>query len=107
MGMHIQPGWKRASLVLLAVLTLGACKDEEAQKRLNEATDKVVACKREVNELQNQVALLKRQLAQAMANPSDRAQTIELAGRSFQVLTRPLQSGGAMRGQLVLLALSQ
>ena len=68
MGMHIQPGWKRASLVLLAVLTLGACK--EAQKRLNEATDKVVACKREVNELQNQVALLKRQLAQAMANPS-------------------------------------
>jgi EAL domain-containing protein (putative c-di-GMP-specific phosphodiesterase class I)/FixJ family two-component response regulator len=42
-------------------------------------------------------------LLRAMANPPDRAQTVELAGRSFQVLTRPLQSGGAMRGQLVLL----
>jgi hypothetical protein len=70
MGMHIQPGWKRASLVLLCALSFGACKDEEAQRRLNEATDKVVACKRENNDLKNQVATLKQQLAQAMANPS-------------------------------------
>ena len=42
-------------------------------------------------------------LLRAMANPPDRAETIELAGRSFQVLMRPLQNGGAARGQLVLL----
>ena len=70
MGMHIQPGWKRAMMALLCALTLGACKDEEAQRRLNEATDKVVACRKEVNDLKNQVAILKQQLAQAMANPS-------------------------------------
>src|SRR3954465_9208191 len=70
MGMHIQPGWKRTSMALLCVLFIGSCKDEEAQRRLNEATDKVVACKKEVNDLKNQVASLKQQLAQALANPS-------------------------------------
>jgi hypothetical protein len=70
MGMHIQTGWKRASMALLCVLSLGGCKDEEAQRRLNEATDKVIACKKEVNDLKNQVASLKQQLAQALANPS-------------------------------------
>jgi hypothetical protein len=70
MGMHIQPGWKRACMALLCVLSLGGCKDEEAQRRLNEATDKVVACKKEVNDLKNEVASLKKQLAQALANPS-------------------------------------
>ena len=39
-------------------------------RRLSEASDKVVACKREVNDLKNQVNSLKRQLAQAMANPN-------------------------------------
>jgi hypothetical protein len=68
--MQNQPGWKRASVALLCALSFSACKDEEAQRRLNEATDKVVACKKEVNDLKNEVALLKRQLAQAMANPS-------------------------------------
>lgn len=70
MGMHIQPGWKRASVALLCALSFTACKDEEAQRRLNEATDKVIACKKEVNDLKNEVAMLKKQLAQAMANPS-------------------------------------
>jgi hypothetical protein len=70
MGMQIQPGWKGASLVLLCALSLGACKDEEAQRRLSEATDKVIACKKEVNDLKNEVASLKKQLAVAMANPS-------------------------------------
>jgi hypothetical protein len=68
--MHIQSGWKRACTAVLIALSLGACKDEEAQRRLNEATDKIVACKKEVNDLKQQVALLKQQLAQAMANPS-------------------------------------
>jgi hypothetical protein len=57
-------------MALLCALSLGGCKDEEAQRRLNEATDKVVACKKEVNDLKNQVASLKQQLAQALANPS-------------------------------------
>ena len=70
MGMHIQPGWKMASVALLCAFSLGGCKDEEAQKRLDEATGKVVACKKEVNDLKNEVASLKRQLAQALANPS-------------------------------------
>jgi hypothetical protein len=72
MGMHIQPGWKRACLLLLCASSLGACKgeDEDAKRRLNEAMDKVIACKKEVNDLTNQVALLKKQLAQAMANPN-------------------------------------
>jgi hypothetical protein len=70
MGMHIQPGWKRGTLALLCVVTLAACKDEEAQKRLNEASDKLLACRKETNDLKNQVATLKQQLAQAMANPN-------------------------------------
>jgi len=57
-------------MALLCVLSLGGCKDEEAQRRLNEATDKVVACKKEVNDLKNEVASLKKQLAVAMSNPS-------------------------------------
>jgi len=69
MGMDIQPGWKRTCLLLLCASTLGACKgdDEAAKRRLSEAMDKVVACKKDVNDLTNQVNLLKRQLAQAMA----------------------------------------
>jgi hypothetical protein len=72
MSMQFQSGWKRASLLLLCGAFLGACKqeDEAAQRRLSEATDKVIACKKEVNDLTNQVAALKRQLAQALANPS-------------------------------------
>jgi hypothetical protein len=62
-------GWKRACLLLLCASTVGACKgdDEAAKHRLNEAMDKLVACKKDVNDLNNQVALLKKQLAQAMA----------------------------------------
>jgi hypothetical protein len=71
MGMHIQPGWKRACLLLLCASSVGACKteDEAAKRRLNETMDKVIACKKEVNDLTNQVASLKKQLAQALANP--------------------------------------
>jgi hypothetical protein len=72
--MYDQPGWKRAALVVLGLAAaFGACKkgpDEETLRRLSEATDNVIALKRENNELKNQVALLKKQLAQAMANPN-------------------------------------
>jgi hypothetical protein len=68
----MQPGRMRASVVLVGALALVACKrrDEDALRRLNEANEKVVACKKEVNDLKNEVASLKRQLAMALANPS-------------------------------------
>jgi hypothetical protein len=53
------------------MIALTGCKgrDEETLRKLDEANGKVVACKREVNDLKNEVASLKRQLALAMANP--------------------------------------
>jgi polyhydroxyalkanoate synthesis regulator phasin len=54
------------------MVSLAGCKGggEEMTSRLNEANDKVVACKRDVNDLKTQLAELKQKLAQAMANPS-------------------------------------
>lgn len=56
--------------LMVALAGAGACKDEEMTKRLAEANDKVVACRKEVNDLKVQVSTLKKQLAAAMANPS-------------------------------------
>jgi hypothetical protein len=42
----------------------------DAIRQLGQANDKVVACKGEVSELKSQVAGLKRQLAEAAANPN-------------------------------------
>jgi hypothetical protein len=42
-------------------------------------------------------------LLRAVGNPSGGAHAIDIAGRSFQVLTRTLRGSGSMRGQLVLL----
>jgi regulator of replication initiation timing len=39
-------------------------------RQISQANDKVVACKSEVNELKTQVAGLKRQIAEAAANPN-------------------------------------
>jgi len=56
------------------MLSLAGCNGggdgDELTKRLNEANDKVVECKRDVNDLKTQNAELKQKLAQAMANPS-------------------------------------
>jgi hypothetical protein len=60
------------SLFVGAALLLG-CRgsdDPEMLSRLNQANDKVVACKNEANEFKTQIADLKRQLAMAMANPN-------------------------------------
>lgn len=57
---------------LCALAFASGCKsgpDEGMVKRLSEASDKVVACKKEVNDLKNEVGALKRQVAAAMANP--------------------------------------
>jgi outer membrane murein-binding lipoprotein Lpp len=57
----------------LATLALWGCKgndSEEWTRRLNDANDKVVTCKKDVNDLKAQVAELKQKLAQAMTNPA-------------------------------------
>jgi hypothetical protein len=62
-----------AGLALLGVVGCdsgtGSGNNEEMVRRLNQANDKVVACKNEQNELKTQIADLKRQLAEALANP--------------------------------------
>jgi hypothetical protein len=63
----------RYAWLLPAALLLAACDTkakEELTRRLNEASDKLIECKKENNTLTQEVASLKRQLAQAMANPS-------------------------------------
>lgn len=57
----------------LGMLSLVGCKDGDdaaLTSRLNEANDKVVACKKDVNDLKTQNAELKQKLAQAMSNPA-------------------------------------
>jgi hypothetical protein len=60
------------AVFVLAAVGLGACarNDEELTKRLLESNDKVLACQKELAEAKNQAGGLKRQLAQAVANPS-------------------------------------
>jgi hypothetical protein len=58
---------------LLSGLTLAACdhkREEELGRQLNETGDKLVACKKDEDDLKKQVSALKRQLAEAMANPN-------------------------------------
>ena len=65
--------WGRIAWLLPTALLLAACDGkakEELTRRVNEANDKLVVCRKETNDLKNEVASLKRQLAQAMANPS-------------------------------------
>lgn len=47
----------------------GGGNDGEMVRRLNQANDKVVSCKNEQNELKTQISDLKRQVAEALANP--------------------------------------
>ena len=57
----------------LGMLSLVGCKggdDQTLSSRINEANDKVVACRKDVNDLKVQNAELKQKLAQAMANPA-------------------------------------
>jgi hypothetical protein len=48
----------------------GGSDNADAIRQVSQANDKVVACKGEVNELKTQVAVLKRQVAEAAAGPS-------------------------------------
>lgn len=52
------------------LLSCGGSDNADAIRQVNQASDKVVACKGEVNELKTQVAGLKRQLAEAATGPN-------------------------------------
>jgi hypothetical protein len=57
----------------LGLFSLVGCKGDDSgewTRRLNEANDKVVACKKDVNDLKAQNAELKQKLAQAMSDPT-------------------------------------
>jgi hypothetical protein len=56
----------------LAVASIGACtkEDDGLAAKLNETSNKVVACQSDLSEARNQIASLKKQLAQAIAEPS-------------------------------------
>jgi hypothetical protein len=69
----MRSAWGKLALVA-PVLALAACdgKEKEAlNKRVAETTDKLLECRKDNNDLTNQVAGLKRQLAQAVANPGN------------------------------------
>jgi hypothetical protein len=64
---------ERRFWLLPVALFLVACDGkakEEMTRRLSEANDKLVECRRESTALKTEIAGLKRQLAQAMANPT-------------------------------------
>jgi hypothetical protein len=61
------------TVACLGLLSLVGCKTEDSgewTRRLNEASDKVVECKKEVNDLKAQNAELKQKLAVAMTAPA-------------------------------------
>jgi hypothetical protein len=67
----MRSAWAKLALVLPALLFV-ACdskEKEELAKRNQETTDKLLQCRKDNNDLTNEVAGLKRQLAQAVANP--------------------------------------
>jgi hypothetical protein len=69
----MRPSVWTSALALPALLSLASCggkEREELSKRLAESSDKLVECRKETNDLKNEVSGLKRQLAQAMSNPS-------------------------------------
>jgi hypothetical protein len=68
----MRSAWGKLAFVVPGLL-LVACdgkEKEELAKRYNETADKLLQCRKDTNDLTNEVAGLKRQLAQAMANPS-------------------------------------
>jgi hypothetical protein len=69
----MRSSWGRIAWLLPTALLFTACDNkakEELTRRVNEANDKLLQCRKETNDLKNEVSSLKRQLAQAMANPS-------------------------------------
>jgi len=60
------------ALTLVALAGIGACtkEDDGLTAKLMESNNKVIACGKDLSEARDQIASLKRQLAQAIAEPS-------------------------------------
>ena len=60
------------AFTLVALGSLGACskEDDGLSARLMESNNKVLACQKDLTQAKDQIAALKRQLAQAIAEPS-------------------------------------
>jgi hypothetical protein len=69
-------------------------------RRLNEANDKLVDCRKETNALKSEIAGLKRQVAQAMANPTRIVLTDPEIINLVASIRGTVPSGGDERGAL-------
>jgi hypothetical protein len=60
------------ALLLIALASIGACtkEDDGLTARLMESNNKVLACEKDLTQAKDQIAALKRQVAQAIAEPS-------------------------------------
>jgi hypothetical protein len=100
----MRSSWGRIAWLLPTALLLAACDGkakEELTKRVNEANDKLVQCRKETNDLKNEVASLKRQLAQAMANPSRVVLTDpEIINLIASIKGTPVPGGDVAKGGL-------
>lgn len=75
LGAHFSPKLRLLGLALTGVILLAfpACNgsgNKELMTKLDEAGNKLLECKKQNNELTNEVKSLKRQIAVAMADPS-------------------------------------
>ena len=87
------------AVVLVADAGIGACtkEDDGLAAKLNEQSNKVVSCQNDLSEAKDQIASLKRQLAQAIAEPSKVQLTdpdiIELVASRKKVAAAPVGEG--------------
>ena len=87
------------AFTLIALGSLGACtkEDDGLSARLMESNNKVLACQKDLTQAKDQIAALKRQLAQAIAEPSKVTLTdpdiIELVASRRNQSARPKDDG--------------
>jgi hypothetical protein len=87
------------ALLLIALGSIGACtkEDDGLTARLMESNNKVLACEKDLTQAKDQIAALKRQLAQAIAEPSKIALTdpdiIELVASRKKQASAPQAEG--------------
>ena len=94
---------RRLPWLCLAALLLAGCDGkakEEMTRRLNEANDKLVDCRKETNALKSEIASLKRQVAQAMANPTRIVLTDPEIINLVASIRGAVPTGGEERGAL-------
>lgn len=91
-------GFLSLGLGLSALVSCNNSANPELMSKLNEAGDKILACKKENNELTNEVKSLKRQLATAMADPSK----LILKDPEIIELIADMRGGGDQGGEIKL-----